>query len=791
MSPQMAPAGSSSYSSDTMTVGDGTWDASRNTFFLPNLVGLNFDTMQYNGMGNRFRDLPEYHNIIRAHGVIAAITFLFIIPSAIFTARFYDRNPRLGLRIHIWLQILTVLLTTVLIVLGFSAVGPSRKLSNPHHGIGLAIYILVLVQFLWGWWMHRSEKKQKRSYEPLKVTLHHWLGRAIALLGLAQVPLGLTLYGSPKYLFSLYAAVAFGLVITYFWLTRIRARRGGSDYDSRYSYGDGSVVEERRRRSGSGQLLKGALAGAGLYALANKLRRPSRSRNGGTGPDPEVVGSRPHSGSYVEDEKYAQPGRDYDREGRWEERLLRIAAPIGAAGLVTRFFDRRYGDRDSETSEYGPPHGGATSMNDGRLAGGPPPPLGAPIPLGQSVPLSQYAPGPHGPPIPPSGPIPPNTPLRSGRDPLNRPPSRGSSLSYTDYASASGEVKRGHGFRDGLATLGVLGLAKSIFNRRRDQKGDRRVREEQDARLHSQHFTGDGLPPRRHHRATSSVSSESALTSHHPSNTHVIPPVPAGVYPGVAVAAGSASAAGAGRERERRPQEELPLGGVPRPVDMPPIPPDPQGILHPESSGSESYNSRRGRDTAAAGLTARQASSSRRRRQERHQSASAGEDSLGTPPVSVRVKMQKDGRQITLSRLPQAEAEARRMQSAKSRSDSASTLSGDGGGPHFRRREAQERQNAEAMRVESENLATARRQAQDSSLPINMPPPPPIPESSGRLRPPIAGSVGSPGTHDGMTTDASADYANNRRRRRAERAREREAEKAKREGKAVKSVGFE
>ena len=48
-SPQLAPAGSSTYSSNTMSVGDGTWDAQRNTFLLPNLVGLNFDTMRYNG----------------------------------------------------------------------------------------------------------------------------------------------------------------------------------------------------------------------------------------------------------------------------------------------------------------------------------------------------------------------------------------------------------------------------------------------------------------------------------------------------------------------------------------------------------------------------------------------------------------------------------------------------------------------------------------------------------------------------------------------------------------------
>lgn len=48
MSDNAAPAGSSTYDSGTMYVGDGTWIASKNTFLLPNLQGLNFATMQYN-----------------------------------------------------------------------------------------------------------------------------------------------------------------------------------------------------------------------------------------------------------------------------------------------------------------------------------------------------------------------------------------------------------------------------------------------------------------------------------------------------------------------------------------------------------------------------------------------------------------------------------------------------------------------------------------------------------------------------------------------------------------------
>jgi len=50
MSNGLSAPGSSVYSSDTMYVGDGTWDSQRNTFLLPNLQGPNFETMRYNGM---------------------------------------------------------------------------------------------------------------------------------------------------------------------------------------------------------------------------------------------------------------------------------------------------------------------------------------------------------------------------------------------------------------------------------------------------------------------------------------------------------------------------------------------------------------------------------------------------------------------------------------------------------------------------------------------------------------------------------------------------------------------
>lgn len=121
------------------------------------------------GMGNRFRNMAAYKPLITAHGILAAVTFLFVVPGAIFMARFYHRNPRLALRVHIWLQILTLLLATALIVLGFQAVGLERSLTNPHHGIGVALYTLVVVQVLGGSIIHRLEKGKERFKVPLKL----------------------------------------------------------------------------------------------------------------------------------------------------------------------------------------------------------------------------------------------------------------------------------------------------------------------------------------------------------------------------------------------------------------------------------------------------------------------------------------------------------------------------------------------------------------------------------------------------------------------------------------------
>ncbi|KAK4192104.1 hypothetical protein QBC35DRAFT_374443 [Podospora australis] len=362
----MAPAdsfsapGASSYSSNTMSVGDGTWDFTKNTFLMPNLMGLNFETMRYNGMGNRFSTLTQYHSLILGHGVLAAITFLFIVPIAVLLARYYTGRPGSAIRFHAYMQILAVGLSTVIFALGFFAVGPPRNLTNPHHGIGVAIYVLILLQAVGG----RLIKKLtgRRSF---RVHMHRWSGRTIAILGIVQVPLGLTLYGSPKVLFILYALWMGFLLFLFFILDyRDYGRRewimGGGGGGTTVATSSRWTSDRTDHKSGGGMKWLGALgAGAGALAFVKgrkknrdtergMSRSPSPSGRSRTTRDPTVISSRRESDSFY-DEKSVPPRRASG--GGFMSKLMGVGAGLGAGMFASRMMKGRDNRRGAE-SDY-------------------------------------------------------------------------------------------------------------------------------------------------------------------------------------------------------------------------------------------------------------------------------------------------------------------------------------------------------------------------------------------------------------------------------------------------------
>lgn len=793
------------------------------------------------GMGNRFFTLTGYHGLVEAHGIIAAITFLGIVPLAIFLMRFYGRNPRMALRMHIWLQILTVLLSTVIIILGFQAVGPNRSLTNPHHGIGVAIYVLLWAQVIWGCLVHRREKGRKRLHIPLTAMLHHWMGRAIALLGIVQVALGLTVYGSPAFLFVLYSLWGFFLLLLYFILQYLyEKRRGRYGNDGGSIYSD-EVIDERRddhRHTGLGKLAAAGAAGVGLAALWRRRssRRDDRVHADGAGT--EVTGS---GSSYYYDDKLS----DQSHHGIGH-RLLQVAAIGGAVAAVKKIFDRRRRD-DDDVGPYRPPLGGnqsVTSDSVSRLEEGRPPSIRPVTPGGGGSP--GY--------IRPTHPLaqPPMTPGLAGRRPS------ASSLSYDSYMSGSPSRRdrRSHTFRDAVAAGGAVFAVRQLFKNRRQRKEDiraeqlrsERIEQERIARMNSAgRYTGDGTtPPRRHrHARTGSQSASDLSTELGPGGPGMSGAIPAAAGAGVGAAAASALA---DRDRIRPVGQDPPIiqpgpaftappvpgqMPMPGPEGMPPVPPP-----HLESSGSEIYTTGSGRqrhrhhlqDEAAAGLAgaalgaaAADANTRRRRRGSRTNNT----DSMESPPISVKIHPHSDGRHVTLRRLTGEEAAAQREERRKQRQASAaarrqrrgSSFSGSDseamGGPssagdrRWRRTEALEAEQA----AQNDAAATASGLQTPPAPPVvvaahpppaavpyptppepgsgtytqgypgNLPPPPPIPGSASNLGGyPTGSGVTSPGTE----TSGATEYANNRRRRRAERAQARLA----REGRQGGTVEF-
>ena len=746
--------------------------------------------------------MPGYHSLIRAHGIIAVIAFLILLPAAILMAQFYSRNPFWALRMHIYLQILVVGLSTVVFITGFNAVGLNRSLTNPHHGIGVAIYTLILVQAIGGWWIHKREKKRIPVKLPVKLVLHQWLGRTIALLGFAQVPLGLTLYGSPKWMFILYAVWMFFLLVLFFVLCyRAIPPLDGYVGGSRRSRSHGGTVISDKKPSRFGGLLGPLALGAGAAALLGRRNRSrSRSRSHSRSRRTEVIPSRRGSGSYIEEEKYSERPK---KSGGMMDKLLKAGAVFGAVGLAKSFFGRKKGRRDDD--DYSSvAHDTPSRRHAARRH--------SDSDLSESIVVhrmeegrpghSGVLPGP-GDPVLAAAAISAAAPRPTTPRPVRRQSSFDSSSYYYDSTlSPSRRPQSTHKARNGvLAGLGLGWFAKKMKDRRDRKEMDRldrleaqRIEDERLARHGAtpSRLTGDGFPNsgRRHQRRPSIAHSSelsSIIDDPHTIRPGAIPPpvVPPPFQPGPIATDMEA----------RRSRYD-----VTQPVAMPPLPHDPQGILHQEESGSEAYMSagghphrrhssrrRREGEIAAAAAVAEAASLAAKEEARRRRSRSRGGHTSAdvvSPPVSVKVKVHGDkDRNVTLRRLTEQEAaaerEARRSDRRRRRADSLSSLSGTDTGPSRRRY----RREGSARRDNTPPPAMA---------PLN-PPAPPFaggrkPKDSayysGRPSEPggspaglPAGSIGSPESHGTWSAmspsveggDGAEAAAERRRRRRLER----------------------
>ncbi|KAI0851881.1 hypothetical protein F5Y00DRAFT_219447 [Daldinia vernicosa] len=752
----LSAPGSATYASDTMVVGDGTWDFTKNTFLLPNLAGLNFETMRFNGMGNRFATVEQYHQLVTGHGILAVITFLFVVPAAVMYARFRPYGHLI--RLHAYLNILAVGLSTVVFVLGWFAVGPSRSLTNPHHGIGLAIYVMILVQIIGG----RIVKNIRRK--SFRLMLHRWLGRAIAILGIVQIPLGLTLYGSPLFTFVLYAVWMGFLLLVYFILSWRHESDRDRDDLTNYGRSEGGFTESERK-SGRGTGLLGPLAaGAGLWALlrGRKNREIDEERSTSISQPrsrrPEVIPSQRGSASYFEDEKVSD--RSDRREGGISNWLIGLAGLLGAGVLVKGSRDkrekRRYGDEEYSAvatdtpSRFSRPSRVRKSATDGYTESE----------FSEDRTELHARPRPHTPLLPGPGHPAATTVLSGGTEPMTprashpRPPITESSYisDYSSYVSPSRraiddeESKAGKGI---LAAIGLGWLAKKMRGDGQTDEERRKMEDERRDGHRGSKYTGDGystptksgrrrVPPTAPTATTLTYDTESSMLEDRPPGTSVSgppmpplgarggpppPPVPVPVtVPGSHSNSHSHSHSHS-HSRSRSRSKSV----ITDPVSMPSMPPDPHGVLHPlrPGSGTESYSSagngthrrddsRRRRDAEEAAMAAAASAAGLAAEEEnRHR---RDHSQVSSQPVSVKVKYHDDrDRNITLRRITQEEAAAQNRRSHRGRSDSISTFS-----------ESEAPPSRQRYRRDSSSQRTAHEAAAEGLVSESMSPPTPV-----------------------------------------------------------------
>ncbi|OBT52417.1 hypothetical protein VE04_06892 [Pseudogymnoascus sp. 24MN13] len=777
----LSPPGSSTYSSNTLYVGDGTWDSQRNTFLLPNLVGLNFETMRYNGMGNRFASQPQYHYLIRAHGIIAVIVFLLLIPTSILMSRFYGKIPGRGVRVHIYLNILALFLSTVVFILGFMAVGPSRSLTNPHHGLGVAIYVLIIWQTLVGNWIRKKFKKKMYRRPPIKLMIHQWMGRATAILGIIQVPLGLVLYGSPKWTFILYTLWMTFLLIFYF----IAQHRAYGDTHHHGAHGDhleGGTVIEEKKSGGWGKYLAPLAAGAGAVWLGKKFSHRHDD-------DDEVVPSRRRlstrsrrdSASYfTEDEK-----PDHKEGGGLFKKLMLGAAVAGAGIFAKKKYDKRHAHDDEYSAVAGDTPSRRPSRRHDHIGSDytestievrradDRPGHSKLLPAAGGAALGALGAAAIGAAKRPRTPPPVKSPRRN--------PRRDSFDTYTSIASPSRvNESGGHGARNGiLAGLGLGWLGKKFKDRKDDREHERlddirRQELEDEKRLEAERrygnrpprYTGDGhRPPRRHdYDEESDLSSD--FTSLHPRRAGD-PIPPSNLGPG-------APPVLIGAQGSRH--------DIVDPVPMPTGPPRDghDRFEDPYLPRRQSSRSRRDAEAAAASAGSVLAASEvdRRRHRSRSQGGGYRDDERDGSRPSATVKVRVRPEDVALQRLTREEAAERAARRRRRHSLSDSEVSAGPSG-RYRRDESASRQAAERRaerRAEADleplsppRPAFAKGRAKDSAYYSG--------PSGGSGRPSGPESIGSPDSgpaYSGMSptgTGMSEDPAERRRRRRAERSR--------------------
>ncbi|OZJ01546.1 hypothetical protein BZG36_05507, partial [Bifiguratus adelaidae] len=138
-----------------------------------------------------------YTQLVIAHAALMAFVFLFVVPLGVIVARYSATWVA-----HSWFNhhVFTMLLLAGIpfvaaFGLGIQAVG--EQFQDPHHIIGLTVFVGFWFQALLETLNHIDNRRNFTPKTPWYHSFHHWLGRLLFLLALANMPIGIYTYLDP------------------------------------------------------------------------------------------------------------------------------------------------------------------------------------------------------------------------------------------------------------------------------------------------------------------------------------------------------------------------------------------------------------------------------------------------------------------------------------------------------------------------------------------------------------------------------------------------------------------
>lgn len=128
----------------------------------------------------------HYHHIIIAHAVLACFAFVFLFPIGGILIRIGNFSGCLW--VHAGIQMFAYLIYIIAFGMGVYLATSFHKINSAHPIIGIALFMILLGQPIFGWLHHRLFKKY--GHRTFWSYMHLWHGRVAVVLGMINGGLG-------------------------------------------------------------------------------------------------------------------------------------------------------------------------------------------------------------------------------------------------------------------------------------------------------------------------------------------------------------------------------------------------------------------------------------------------------------------------------------------------------------------------------------------------------------------------------------------------------------------------